>query len=68
MKLFLSVKSRLRISISESNEILKTESETARTLNSFFLNIVKNLNILSYSEAGWVTENIADTTLKAIFK
>ena len=68
MKPFLSVKSRLRISISESNEILKTESETARTLNSFFLNIVKNLNILSYSEAGWVTENIADTTLKAIFK
>ena len=68
MKPFLSVKSRLRISISESNEILKTESETAGTLNSFFLNIVKNLNILSYSEAGWVTENIADTTLKAIFK
>ena len=68
MKPFLSVKSRLRISISESNEILKTESETAGTLNSFFLNIVKNLNILSYSEAGWVTKNIADTTLKAIFK
>ena len=63
-------KSRIRdrINISEKGEILKTESETAETLNSFFSNIVKNLNISRYSEFNPVTENIADPTLKAIFK
>ena len=66
----LSDKSRItdRINISEKCEILKTESETAETLNSFFSNIVKNLNLLRYSEFDPVTENIADPTLKAIFK
>ena len=57
-----------RISISEKSEILKSESETAETLNSFFSNIVKNLNISRYSEFDSVTENIADPTLKGIFK
>ena len=40
----------------------------AETLNSFFSNIVKKLNISRYSEFYTVTENIADPTLKAIFK
>ena len=41
MKSLLSDKSRIRhrISISEKGEILKTESETAETLNSFFSNM-----------------------------
>ena len=70
VKPLLSDKSRLRdrINISEKGKILKTESETAESLNSFFSNIVKNLNILRYSEFDPVTENIADPTLKAIFK
>ena len=59
---------RDRININEKGEILKTDSETAKTLNSFFSNIVKNLNIWRYSECHPVTENIADPTLKAIFK
>ena len=49
------------------DEISKTELETAETLNSFFSNTVKNLNISRYSEFDPVTENIADPTLKAIF-
>ena len=67
MKPLLSDKSRIRdrINISEKGKILKTESETAESLNSFFSNIVKNLNISRYSEFDPVTEN---TTLKAIFK
>ena len=47
---------------------VKTESEFTESLNSFSSNIVKNLNISRYSEFDPVTENIADPTLKAIFK
>ena len=70
VKPLLSDKSRIRdrISISEKEEILKTASETAETLNSSFLNTVKNLNNLRYSELDSVTENVADLTLKATFK
>ena len=70
VKPLLSDKSRIRdrINISEKGKILKSESETAESLNSFFSNIVKNLNISRYSEFDPVTENIADPTFKAIFK
>ena len=66
VKPLLSDKSRIRdrSNVSEKDEILKTKSETAETLNSFFSNIVKNLNILRYKEFDSVTENIADPTLK----
>ena len=56
------------INISEKEEILKTEPETAETLNSFFSNIAKNLNISRYSELDPVIKNKADPTLKAIFR
>ena len=70
MKPLLSEKSRIRdrINISEKGEILKTKSETVETLNSFFSNIVKNLNISRHSEFDSVTESITDATFKAIFK
>ena len=66
VKPLLSEKSHIRdrISITEKSEIVKT----AETLNSFFSNIVKNLNISRYSEFDTVTENIADPTLNSIFK
>ena len=65
MKPLLSDKSGIRDRI---REILKTESETAESLNSFFSNVVKNLNISRYSEFDPVTKNIANSTLKTIFK
>ena len=70
VKPLLSDKSRIRdrINISEKGKILKTESETAESLNSFFSNIVKNLNISRDSEFDPVTENTADPTPKAMFK
>ena len=70
VKPLLSDKSRIRdrINISEKGKILKSESETAESLNSSFSNIVKNLNISRYSEFDPVIENIADPTFKAIFK
>ena len=37
---------------------MKTESEIAETLNDFFSNIVKNLNIPRYSGLDCVAENI----------
>ena len=58
VKPLLSDKSRIR------DRINITESETAENLNSFFSNIVKNLNISRYSEFDPVTDPI----LKAIFK
>ena len=70
VKPLLSDRSRMkdRISITEKDEILKTESETAEILHSLFSNIIKNLTILRYSEFDCVTENIAYPTLKAIFQ
>ena len=70
MELLLSDKSRVwnRISINEKVEILKTEPERAETLNCFFSNIVKNLNISRYNEFDSVTKNIADPTTKAILE
>ena len=70
VKPLLSGKSRIRdrINIIEKSEILKNESETAESLNSFFSNIVKNLNISRHNEFNPFTENIADPTLKVIFK
>ena len=61
VKSLLLDKSRIiyRMSIIEKCEILRTESETAKTLNSFFLNIIKNLSILRYSQFDPVTENIS---------
>ena len=60
VKPLLSDKSRIRdrINISEKGKILKVESETAESLNSFFSNIVKNLNISRHSEFDPVTENV----------
>ena len=52
--------------MNEVSRILKTDSETAKTLNSFFSNIVKNLHISRYSEFDPVTENKADPTLKSL--
>ena len=70
IKPLLSDKSciRDRISISGKGEILKTESETAETLNDFFSNIAKDLNISRYSELDSVAENIIEPILRAIFK
>ena len=57
-----------RISLSENGEIVKIEKETAEVLNTFFGNIVKNLNISEYSDFDPIIENVKDPTLKAILK
>ena len=41
---------RDRIHLTENGEVVKTEWETAETLNIFFGNVIKNLMIPKYSE------------------
>ena len=48
--------------------MLASESETAETLNNFFSNIVKKLNIPKFNSNNSVTENIKDPVFKAILK
>ena len=59
---------RERISLSENDEIVKTEKDTDEVFNNFFGNIVKNVIIFQYSNFDAVIENVKDPTLKAILK
>ena len=57
-----------QINLIEKGEILKTDLETARVLNAFFGNIVKNLEINQYSNFDPVINNVKDPSLRAIRK
>ena len=57
-----------QINLVEKRESLKTHLETAEVLNTFFGNIVKNLEINQYSNFDPVINHIKDTTLRAILK
>ena len=52
----------------EKGEILKTDLETAKVLNTFFGNIVKNLEINQCLNFDAVINNVKDPTLRAILK
>ena len=60
--------SREKINLTENEKMLTSESETAETLNNFFSNIVKKLNIPKFNSNNSVTENIKDPVFKAILK
>ena len=57
-----------QINLVEKLEILKTDLETAEVLNTFFGNIVKDLEINQYSNFDPVINNVKDPTLRAIVK
>ena len=57
-----------QINFVEKREILKTDLETAEVLNTFFGNIVKNLEINQFSNFDPLINNVKDPTLKAILK
>ena len=69
VELFLSDKSvsREKINLTENEKMLTSESETAETLNNFFSNIVKKLNISKINSNSSVTEN-KDPVFKATLK
>ena len=60
--------SREKINLTENEKVLTSESETAETLNNFFSNIVKKLEILKCNLNNSITENIRDLVFKAILK
>ena len=47
---------------------ITNDTETAEVLNTFFSNIVRNLDIPEYADYGSIHEQISDTVLKAIVK
>ena len=57
-----------QINLVEKGQILKTDLETADILNTFFENVVKNLEINQYSNFDPVINNVKDPTLRAILK
>ena len=60
--------SREKINLTENEKLLTSECEIAKTLNNFFSNIVKKLNILKFNSNNSVTKNIKDPVFKAILK
>ena len=63
-----SLSDKEQINLVEKGEILKTDIETAEVLNTFFANIVKNLEINQYSNFDPVINHVKDPTLRAILK
>ena len=61
-------KSDEKITLIENDEIVKTDKETAKVLNNFFSNIIKNLDIQQYNVDDPICENIKDPILKAIIR
>ena len=59
---------RDRIHLTENGEVVKTELETAETLNIFFGNVIKNLVIPKYSEYDPSIDRVENRTIRAILK
>ena len=57
-----------QINLVEKGEILKTDLETAEVLNTFFGNILKNLEINQCSNFNPVINHVKDPTLRAVLK
>ena len=54
--------------MTENGEVVKTELETAETLNNFFGNVIKNLMIPKYSEYDPSIDRVENRTIRAILK
>ena len=59
---------RDRIHLTENGEVVKTELETAETLNNFFGNVIKNLMIPKYSEYDPSIDRVENGAIRAILK
>ena len=70
VKLLLSNKiiSNEKITIVESDKIIRSDKETAKVLNEFFANVVNSLNILQFNQIDRTSEKISDPAIKAIVK
>ena len=70
VKPFLSDKtpSNAKITLIEDGEVTSSDNETADVLNTFFSNIVSNLNLPEYPISNPYYNKIRDPVLKAIVK
>ena len=59
---------RNRIHLTKNDEVVKTELETAETLNNIFGNVIKNLMIPKYSEYDPSIDRVENRTIRAILK
>ena len=59
---------RDRIHLTENSEVVKTELETAETLNNFFGNVIKSLMISKYNEYDPSTDRVKNRTIRANLK
>ena len=70
VKLFLSDKTpfNAKITLIEAGEIISWDNEIADVLNTFFPNVVSNLNLPEYPTSNPYYNKIRDPVLKAILK
>ena len=68
--MFLSVKTlfNTKVTLIEDGEIISSDNEIANVLNTFFSNIVSNLNLPEYPISNPYYNKIRDPVLKAILK
>ena len=64
----LLIPERINLTEEENDFLLTNRDKVAKELNSFFANVVKNLNILNYEDFDSLEEKIDDPTTKAIAK
>ena len=57
-----------KITLVENDEIISNNDEIAETLNNFFINVIRNLNIPQYEDPTTDADNIVDPVFKAIEK
>ena len=67
---FLSdkVPSNEKITLVEKDQVITNDSETAEVLNTFFSNIISNLDIPEYPDCDPLYEQISDSVLSTIVK
>ena len=57
-----------RITLIENDKTINNDSETANIANTFFSNIIINVNISEYHDFEGISGNISDPILKAFVK
>ena len=66
--LFDKIASREKVTLTEEDEIVESDINTAQILNTFFSNIVSNLKIAEYANCDPISDNINDPVIKSIAK
>ena len=66
--LFDKIKSHEKPTLVETDKIITQDIKTAKELNSFFSNVVKNLQIPEFTEINPLVERITNPILKSILK